>query len=854
MILNELRIMRGPNMWSADHRKLIVVKLDLSGSSDTEIQTISDHIKRNYNVKVSASEEKDKYKELAGLINDLIVEVQPGSASLYNKTEFFGSSYYLISEYDVEEVGKEAAYSVLDMVDAILKGDKPAPISDLKKELERILQRYHAGPSTSTIISAAQERNIPVIRTTGGYFMFGYGKYQKRIAASIAETTGYIGVDIACDKDITKRVLDEACIPVPKGALVRKEASLNEVAEEIGFPLVVKPWDGNQGKGVTGNINDMAALQKAYALAEAYSNPVIVEKYITGTDHRFLVVNYKFIAAAKRIPACVIGNGSSTIQELIDEVNTDPARGDGHQNSMTKIKVDEFTLNLLERKKLSLQSVVEKGECVYLKDTANLSTGGTAEDVTDEVHEENIRLAERIARIIGLDICGIDIMAPDVSTPITKNGGAILEVNAAPGLRMHIAPIKGKPRDVGNAIIDLMFPDKNKIRIPIVAVTGTNGKTTTSRLMAYVARQKFNVGLTTTDGIYLNGDLLCEGDCTGPKSSGLILREPGIDFAVLECARGGIIRSGLAFDECDIAIVTNIAEDHIGLKDINTLEDLARVKVVVPRSVKADGYAILNAADDLVYKMKDQINCKIGLFSLDKNNERFTEHCKNGGYGVTVSENNEIVILKGNDTEIVVTNIEKIPLTLDGKADFMVENVLPVVLASYLLDFDMEKVKDALHRFNPSTDKTPGRLNMFAVNGVNVIVDYAHNPHGLKAVGRYLSHLDKPKTGIVTGVGDRRDIDIVEVGKIAAEIYDKVIIRIDEDTRGRTAEEISDLITEGINKIDRNKPYYSIPDTRNALKFALENSEKDSYVIISADNIPETINIMKELENELTDK
>jgi cyanophycin synthetase len=839
-------------MWSADHRKLIVLKLDLSEFTDSEIYNTTAYIKKNHHLKNSSHvPENNIYLALADLMTKLIVTVQPNARKFFNDTVLFGASYYILCEYEEEEIGVEAAYSICDVVDTILQGKVPIPLIVIKKQLKRMRHKYYPGPSTSAIIHAAEKRGIPAKKIIGGYISFGQGKYQKKIAASISETTSDIGVEIAGDKDITKRLLHEALIPVPKGFLARNEKSLKDISKEIGFPLVVKPWNANKGKGVTSNINDLNSLHRAYTLAAVFSNPVIVEKHIPGNDFRFLVVGYKLIAAAKRIPACVTGDGTSTIEELIEEVNSDPNRGDGHEKILTKIVVDEFMEDLLAQKNLSLKSIPKKNKLVYLKNTANLSTGGTAEDVTDDVHPENIMLAERIAKIVGLDICGIDIMAHDVKTPITLNGGAILEVNAAPGLRMHISPAKGKSRDVGGAIVDLMFPGKTKARIPIVAVTGTNGKTTTARLMAFITgKQNYRVGLTTSDGIYLNGTLICEGDCTGPKSTEFILREPTVDFAVLECARGGIIRSGLAFDECNIAIVTNIAEDHIGLKDINTLEDMAKVKVVVPRSVNADGYAILNAADDLVYQMKDQLTCKLALFSFDPENRHLIEHCDKGGYGVTLNENKEIVILQGKKKKIVVENILNIPLTMDGQADFMVENILPVTLAAYLLGFDMKKVKQALHDFNPSIEQTPGRLNKFEINNVNVIVDYAHNPHGLRAVGRYLSHIDKQKIGIVTGVGDRRDRDIIEMGRIAAEIYDKVIIRIDEDRRGRSSEEISDLVAEGIHKVDESKQYFLIPDTRSALKFAIEKSEKDSYVIISAENVPETIHIMKELEEE----
>jgi cyanophycin synthetase len=852
MILTEFRTMRGPNMWSDNHHKLLVLKLNYSEYSRSVINDITAHIKNKLGAFTTFSDdEPDPLFMLTGLIAKFITFLQPNRSLLYTDRKLIGkNSYYAIASYEEEEVGVEAIHMVFDIIDAIILGKTPLPPSIAKKELRGIYNKFYPGPSTLAVIRSAQKRNIPVKKIMGGYISFGQGKYQKRIAASISETTGDIAVEIAGDKDTTKRLLEEALIPVPKGFLVRREKSLLNFSLELGFPLVIKPWNANKGKGVTSNITDLHSLHRAYTLATAFSNPVIIEQHISGSDFRFLVVGYKLIAVAKRVPACVIGNGYSSIQELIDMINADPARGEGHEKVLTKIVIDEFTEHILSSKKLTLNDVPKKDECIFLKNTANLSTGGTAEDVTDDVHPENILLAERAAKIIGLDICGIDIIAPDIKTPISLNGGAVLEVNAAPGLRMHISPSKGQSRNVGDPIIDLMFPHENKGRVPIVAVTGTNGKTTTCRLMAFISSgQGFNVGLTTTDGIYLNNTLIDEGDCTGPNSAKFILREPTIDFAVLECARGGIIRAGLGFDQCDIGIVTNIAEDHLGLKDVYTLNDLARVKRVVPASVKPDGYAILNASDDLVYGMRINLKCNVGLFSTDHENIHIKEHCESGGIAAIVDKDQNIVILKAKE-KIIIENIVNIPLTMEGKAEFMVENILPVVLSSYFLGFSIEKMRNSLRLFNPSVEKTPGRLNKFKINDVNIIVDYAHNPHGLNALGKFLSHIDKHKIGIVTGVGDRRNNDIREIGRIAAEIYDEVIIRIDNDTRGRPSEEISNLITEGLHSVNKKMKHHIIPDTKDALKFAINHAEKDAYIIISAENVPQTIKIMQELEDE----
>lgn len=613
----------------------------------------------------------------------------------------------------------------------------------------------------------------------------------------------------------------------------------------------MKPVNGNHGRGITTNVRNWDDAIVAMIAAKKVSRAVICEKFVTGFDYRLLVINYKLIAAAKRTPAAITGDGVHTVKELIDRVNSDPRRGYGHEKVLTAIKVDDMTMQLLHEKNLSLESVVPKDEILYLKTTANLSTGGTATDITDLVHPYNVFMAERIARIIGLDICGIDIMAPDLTTPLNENGGAVLEVNAGPGFRMHIAPTEGLARNVAEPVVDMLYPPGKSSRIPIIAVTGTNGKTTTTRLIAHMVKTMgYKVGFTTTDGIYIQNRMLERGDCTGPKSAEFVLRDPTVDFAVLECARGGILRAGLGFHNCDIGIVTNIAEDHLGLKDINTIEDMARVKAVVPESVLPDGYAILNADDDLVFNMSKSLECKICLFSLDATNPRILKHCEDGGLAAVV-EDGYITICKGT-WKIRVDKVVNIPLTFSGKAIFMIQNILPAVLAGFVRNFKIEDMRIALETFIPSPTQTPGRMNLFQFKNFQVMVDYAHNSAGFAAIGKFLEKITaKPKVGIIAGVGDRRDSDIISLGKLAANMFDEIIIRQDKNLRGRTDQEIIDFMLQGVHSVDKNKKVKVIPTESEAIAFAIKNAKKGSFITICSDVVPDALDaIMKFKEEE----
>ena len=636
---------------------------------------------------------------------------------------------------------------------------------------------------------------------------------------------------------------------MPRGTVIRTEEGLQEAVEKFGYPLVIKPIDGNHGKGNTTNITTWQQALTALEAAKQYGRSVIVEKFITGFDFRVLVINYKFICAALRTPASVTGDGVHNIQWLIEETNKDPRRGYGHEKVLTQITIDGFTQKMLDEKDYTLETVPPKGELVLLKPTANLSTGGTSTDVTDEVHPANIFMCERIAKIIGLDICGIDIMAADLRTPVTENGGAILEVNAAPGFRMHIEPSEGIARNVAEPVVDMLFPKGSAGRIPIIAVTGTNGKTTTTRLIAHIAKSSGKkVGYTTSDGVYIQNQLMMKGDCTGPVSSNFVLKDPTVDFAVLECARGGILKNGLAFQHCEIAIVTNVAADHIGLGGINSVEQMARVKAVLPETVFPHGYAVLNADDDLVYAMRKGLDCNVALFSMNEQNPRIKEHCNGGGLAA-VFENGYISILKGT-WKIRVMNVKDIPLTYEGKAVHNVNNCLPAVLASYLFrDITIEDIRSALTSFIPSAVQTPGRLNFFQFKHFTILADFAHNPHGLRLLGDFIGKLDyTDRVGLISGTGDRRDEDIRELGAISAGIFDEIIIRCDKNLRGRTAEDIIQLLQDGIKSVNPGLPVMVIPNENEALEYIYANARPGALYTVMCDVVSGAMDKLKELK------
>ncbi len=863
MKILKIQALRGPNIWSVQRKKLIQMRLDLEEMEEfptNKIDGFRERIEKMFptmiehrcseGVRGGFFSRIDKGTWMGHVIEHIALEIQTlaGMETGFGRTRETKTPgiYNVVFSYTEENVGLFAAESAVAIADALIKGTAYDLQADIKK-MREIRERVRLGPSTGSIVEEAVARDIPWIRLgTNSLVQLGYGVHQMRFQATITCNTSNIAVDIACNKEETKRMLELASIPVANGGICVDEEDLEATIKKIGYPIVLKPLDGNHGKGASINVTNWDDAVSGLAYAKNYSRRVIVEKFITGFDFRVLIIDNKLVAAAKREPAHVKGNGKSTIQELIDETNKDPRRGYGHENVLTQIDVDRDTLDLLEKLGYSLETVPRKDEIVYLKSTANLSTGGTSVDVTDLMHPENIFLCERISRVIGLDICGVDIMAENLTQPLKENGGCILEVNAAPGFRMHLAPSEGLPRNVAAPVIDMLYPPGKPSRIPIIAVTGTNGKTTTTRLLAHIVKNNgFKVGFTTSDGIYVQNHMMEKGDTTGPLSAEYILKDPTVEFAVLETARGGILRSGLGFSRCDIAIITNIQEDHLGLNDIDTLEDLARVKSTVVKSVKKDGWAILNAEDDYCVKIANELSCNVAYFSLDEENPLIKKLGKEGKI-VAVYENGFITIKKG-EWKIRVEKASHVPLTLGGKAKFMIANALAATLASYIYGFKIEDISLSLQTFIPSVAQTPGRMNIFDFKKFKVLIDFAHNPSGYRAVEGYLDNVTAiKKIGIIAGVGDRRDEDIKECGLIAARMFDHIIIRQEKHLRGRTEEEIINLILEGIAASGRTVTHEIITKEVEAIKHAMDTAEEGSFITALSDVVTNAIEIVQE--------
>ena len=868
MKILKIQTLRGPNYWSIRRHKLILMRLDLEDLADKPSSEIPGFYDGLTEVLPSLIEHHcspgcrggflSRVKDgtyMGHVIEHIALELQ----ELAGMTVGFGRTretstpgvYQVAFEYIEEQAGRYAARAAVRMCRSIVDTGR-YPTSEIEQDLQdlkEIRDRASLGPSTEAIVKEAQSRGIPWMRLTArSMIQLGYGVHQKRIQATLSDFSSILGVELACDKEGTKRILQDAAVPVPRGTTIHYLDELEDAIDLVGgYPIVLKPLDGNHGRGISINVKSWKEAEEGYDAASEASKTksVIVERYYTGRDHRILVINGQVVAVAERVPAHVVGDGSSTIEELIDETNRDPRRGVGHDNVLTRITVDRNSEILLERQGFFLDTVLDKGEICYLRATANLSTGGIAIDRTDDIHPENVWIAQRVSKLIGLDICGIDVVTEDITKPLREIDGTIVEVNAAPGFRMHVCPSVGRPRNVAAAVIDMLFPPGTPSRAPILAVTGTNGKTTTTRLLAHIMKQTGSVvGFTTTDGTYIGDYLLEAGDNTGPQSAELILKDPTVEVAVLETARGGILRSGLAFESCEVGVVLNVSADHLGLGDINTIEAMANVKAVVAETVSPSGYAILNADDPLVAEMADRIDAQVAYFSMNPENELLCSHTQAGGFAA-VYEDGYLSLVNG-DWKSRIEEAVKVPLTMGGRAPFMIANALAASLAAFAQGVEIEQIRAGLATFEASSKQTPGRMNLFNLGDYHALIDYAHNPAGYEAVGAFVRNWPGERIGVIGGPGDRRDGDLIQLGKLCADIFDWMIVKEDDDNRGRPRGDAAKYIVEGIETVNSKARYETILHETKAIHTALDEAPKGSLVVIFPESVSHALTLIEE--------
>ena len=746
--------------------------------------------------------------------------------------------YIVTVEYTEEAVGR-LAFELAEALCRAALADSAFDLNDALYRLRDLDEDIRPGPSTGSIVQAAAARGIPYRRLTeGSLIQFGWGSRQRRVQAAETDVTSAISESIAQDKDLTKRLLDSACVPVPIGRVVTNAEDGWAAACEIGLPVVIKPKDGNQGKGVTVNIATREHFMTVYGSASDISDEVLVERFITGHDHRFLVVGNQVVAAARRESPHVIGDGEHTVRELVDQVNTDPRRGEGHATTLTKVRLDDIAIARLGIQGYTVGSVPPKGAHVILRNNANLSTGGTATDVTDDVHPELAARAVDAAQMIGLDICGVDVVCETVLKPLEEQGGGIVEVNAAPGLRMHLNPSFGKGRAVGEAIIASMFREGDDARVPVVAVTGTNGKTTTVRLIAHMLRQSGKrVGMTNTDGAYVEGRRIDTGDCSGPKSARNVLLHPDVDAAVFETARGGLLREGLGFDRCKVAVVTNIGMgDHLGLNFIDTVDDLAALKRVVVQNVAPDGYAVLNACDPKVVEMAAFCPGKVIFFASERGHPVIAAH-KAQGHRTVYLDGDDLVAAEG-EAEAQRIPLADVPLTMAGKIGFQVDNTMASLAAAWALDLDWVTIRNSLKGFDSTSASVPGRFNRFDYKGATLIADYGHNPDAILALVKAVEAMPaKRRSVVISAAGDRRDEDIRQQTEILGDAFDEVVLYQDACQRGRADGEVLGLLRQGLANAKRTKDIEEVRGEFVAIDSALNRLGSGDICLILVDQV-----------------
>jgi len=859
MKIIDFKVFRGRNIYS--HKKCIRLNLDLEGYCEIpskEIYDFNDNLvcmlPELKNHRCGIDEDRGFIKRLtegtylAHITEHIIISLHnmiDVKISYGKSREISGDNYYVIYQYEYKNTGIEAAHVAVDMVNSLINKE-PFNLDLRLNKLKEILMSEQLGVSTLNICNEAKKRGITVLRIgEESIFQLGYGKYSKTIQATTDSDTSIIAVNIAQDKLLTKEILSLHCLPVASGMKVQSKMDTILCTKETGYPVVLKPQFGNQGKGVIANIKNEKQLSDAYELLAKDYKDIIIEKYISGRDYRICCVDGDIIAVSERIPPYIIGDGISSIEKLIDIINVDTRRGEGHEKELTKIKIDDALIVYLKQKGYLLTSIIDDKDKIFLKDNANLSTGGFAIDCTDLICEENIEICKRAASAIGLNICGIDVRCADISVPLSENG-VIIEINAAPGIRMHHNPYIGAKRNVASYIVDKLFKDVPK-NIPLVAVTGTNGKTTTTRLIAHIlSTSGYTVGMTTTSGIYVDGKCLFKGDTTGPKSALAVLMNKDVDAAVLETARGGIIREGLAYDLADVAVITNIMEDHLGIDGVETLEDLAKIKALVGEAVKDDGYVVINGDNNMSVSILSRLKSNLIVFSNDKDNEVMQNNIKSGGHGVYVDEGN-IIIQKGSNYEKLI-DIKSIGITIKGILKYNIENAMAACGAAIGLGVSYDIIRQGLKSFYCNSVQNPGRFNMYFINNIMVILDYGHNIDGYRCVLDGLKNIKHNKLIGVIGVpGDRPDSHILDVGKCAGENFDHIFIKEDEDRRGKAKGAVADLLEKGIlgSKFDSKRIKKVLLETE-AFKAALDFAKPGDIVIIFFEKLEPLVDIIRD--------
>jgi cyanophycin synthetase len=846
MEVKRIRALRGPNLWSHHTAIEAVVQCTPAECEISPRQNFGLRLRTRFpHIAPLNPVGHDETVALAHVLElaALGLQAQAGCPVTFSRTTptVDAGVYLVVVEYSEEAVGRLALELAQALCRAALE-DTPFDLAAALSQLRELDEDVRLGPSTGSIADAAVARGIPYRRmTSGSMIQFGWGSKQRRVQAAEMDVTSAISESIAQDKELTKKLLASAGVPVPLGREIASAEEAWAAAGEIGLPVVIKPKNGNQGKGVTVNITTREQLLKAYAAALEFDSEILVERFLPGNDFRLLVIGNKLVAAARRDPPTVVGDGEHTVRQLVEQVNLDPRRGSGHATSLTKIRFDDIALACLAGQGLNAESVPARGRRVSLRHNANLSTGGSATDVTDDVHPEVAHRAIVAAKMVGLDICGVDMVCDSILQPLEETGGGIVEVNAAPGLRMHLSPSYGKGRPVGEAIISTMFPEGENGRIPLVAVTGTNGKTTTVRLIAHLLTQhQLRVGMTSTDGVYVAGERIDTGDCSGPKSARNVLQHPDVDAAVLETARGGMLREGLAFDRCDVAVVTNVgAGDHLGLNYITTVEDLAVLKRVIVQNVAPTGYAVLNATDPIVAAMASACPGKIIYFASDRHHPVMATHRAQGHRTVYV-DGDSIVAAEGSWRETI--HLRDVPITRNGKIGFQVENVMASVAAAWGAGLPWQTIRRGLSGFVNDSDNAPGRFNLMDFKGATVIADYGHNPDAMRALVQAVEALPaKRRSVVISGAGDRRDEDIREQTVILGAVFDDVILYQDAAQRGRGDGEVMALLREGLAGATRTQHIEEIRGEFIAIDAALDRLQSGDLCLVLVDQVEEAL-------------